>query len=180
MRASMPLCRYAVTALLVVASTRLAPSARAQSSTALGLAAGAVIPLSTYSDDKGAGYHAGLVVTIRTPLSPVAFRVDGNFNELKYKGSSTKEQIWMANANVVLTVPAAMAVTPYVISGGGIYNRRRTPSLGNNSSTAFGINAGAGLRFGVGETYTFVEARYHMANGRNDIRMMPITFGVSF
>ena len=172
-------CSAAIVALLV-AALPLRLRAQGQWTTALGLMVGPTVPLSTYADDKNVGYLAGLTISIRTPLSAVGFRIDGNFSELRYKGSSTKDQIWMASANAVLKMPSALAVSPYLIGGGGIYNWRRAPSLGNNSSTAFGFNGGVGLRFGIGESYTFVEARYHMANGRNDIRMIPITFGVSF
>ena len=176
-------------AILLAAAMAWAPSVRAQSSTALGIAAGATVPLSSYADDKNPGYHLGLALDIKTPWSPFSTRIDGDFSELKYKGSSTKEQIWMANANLVARVPAAMRVTPYVIGGLGVYNRHRTLVFGNTSSTHLGFNAGAGLRFGGARGYTFLEIRYHTAGsgsepqnsvGRRDIRMVPITFGVSF
>jgi len=168
-------------ATMLVASVLLTPALPAQSSTSLGIAAGATIPFSAYADDKNPGYHLGLALDIRTPLPTIATRIDGAFSELKYKGSSTKEQIWMANANVVVRVPAAMSVSPYVIGGLGVYNRHRTLVFGNTSSTQFGVNGGAGLRFGSSARgYTFVEVRYHTASGRNDIRIVPITFGVSF
>jgi hypothetical protein len=169
-----------VAAIVVVLSAALSPRAWAQSSAGLGLAGGATVPLSTYSNDKNTGYHLGLVLTLKTSLRAIMFRVDGDFSELKYKQSSTKEQIWMANANLVMQLPATMVVTPYVLGGVGVYNRRRTLFLNNNSTTDLGFNGGAGLRFGVGEVHTFVEVRYHAASGRNDIRMVPITFGVSF
>lgn len=169
-----------VVAILVALSAVPALPLRAQESGGLGLAAGATVPLSSYSNDKNTGYHLGLVLTLKTSLRALMFRVDGDFSELKYKQSSTKEQIWMANANVMLLFPARVVVTPYVVGGVGVYNRRRTLFLNNNSTTDLGFNGGGGLRFGLGEVHTFVEVRYHAASGRNDIRMVPITFGVSF
>ena len=167
--------------ILIAAAIFLTPALHAQSSTSLGIAAGATFPLSAYADDKNIGYHLGLALDIRTPIPAVSTRIDGSFSELRYKGSSTKEQIWMANANIVLRIPGAMSVTPYAIGGAGVYNRHRTLIFGNTSSTQFGVNGGAGLRFGSSARgYTFLEVRYHTASGRNDIRIVPITFGVSF
>ena len=167
--------------MVIAACACLTPALRAQSSTSLGIAAGATFPLSAYANDKNTGYHLGLALDIKTPLPVLSTRIDGAFSELKYKGSSTKEQIWMASANAVVRVPGALAVTPYVIGGAGVYNRHRTLIFGNTSSTQFGVNGGAGLRFGSSARgYTFLEVRYHIASGRNDIRMVPITFGVSF
>jgi hypothetical protein len=175
--------------MLLAAALAWAPSARAQSSSSLGIAAGATVPLSSYADDKNTGYHLGLVFDLQTPWSPFSARIDGDFSELKYKGSSTKEQIWMATASFVARVPNATRVTPYVIGGLGVYNRHRTLVFGNTSSTHLGFNGGAGLRFGGANGYTFLEIRYHRAGAgpepqntseRRDIRMVPITFGVSF
>jgi outer membrane protein with beta-barrel domain len=167
--------------IAVAASIVPTPALRAQSSTSLGIAAGATVPLSAYATDKNTGYHLGLALDIRLPLPLLSTRIDGAFSELKYKGSSTKEQIWMANANIVVRAPGALSVTPYAIGGAGVYNRHRTLIFGNTSSTQFGVNGGAGLRFGSSTRgYTFLEVRYHIASGRNDIRMVPITFGVSF
>lgn len=169
----------ALTAGVVAATALLPPTGRAQSA-ALGLAGGATMPLGTYGDDKNIGFHLGLVLNVRMPSTPIGFRIDGTFSELRYSGSSTREQIWMANANLVLRAHSVSMVTPYAIGGVGVYNRRRTLLLGNNSSTTLGFNAGAGLRFGLGQAHTFLEVRFHRAGGDSNVRIVPITFGVSF
>ena len=152
----------------------------AQSPARLGLLAGATVPVSDYATDKNVGYHIGLLLDVRIPLSPVGFRIDGAFHEIGYSGNSTKQDIWSTNANVLLKLPTGTMIVPYGIGGVGIYNSHRTLILGGHSSTDPGINVGGGLRFELSDITTFVEARYHRVNGDAGIRMVPITLGVLF
>jgi len=114
------------------------------------------------------------------PESVLGFRIDGSFHELGYVGNSTKEDIWLANANVLLKAPTGSFVVPFVIGGVGIYNSHHTLFLGANSSTDPGVNVGGGLRFELHDVTTFVEARYHKVSGDAGIRILPITLGVVF
>src|SRR5437762_13945784 len=97
----------------------------AQTAARLGLDAGATAPVSAYGSDKNVGYHIGLLVDVRVPESPLGFRIDGAFHELKYSGNATKEQIWMANANLVLKAPTGTMVVPYAIEIGRASCRER-------------------------------------------------------
>ena len=152
----------------------------AQSPARFGLDAAVTAPVSGYGSDKDLGYHLGLLVDVRIPGSVLGFRVDGAFTEIGYSGNSTKEDIWLLNANALLKVPTGKAVVPYAIGGFGIYNSHRTLFLANNSSTDPGFNIGGGLRFERHDLTTFVEARYHKVSGEREIRILPITFGVLF
>ena len=152
----------------------------AQSTARLGLLAGATVPVSDYGSDKSVGYHIGLLLDVRIPLSPVGFRIDGAFHEIGYSGNSTKQDIWSTNANLLLRLPTGTVIVPYVIGGVGIYNSHRTLILGSRSSTDPGMNVGGGLRFELGDLTTFVEARYHRVTGDAGIRMVPITLGILF
>jgi hypothetical protein len=167
-------------ALVASALLRAAPSSAQQSSSSLGLAAGAVVPVGRYADTKNPGYHLGLALNLGTALPHLDVRVDGAFAELKYKGSSTKEQIWLLDANLVARGPDVARSAPYLIGGLGFYNRRRTLLLGSNASSHVGLNGGAGIRFRAGSGYVFVESRYHAALGSSDLRIVPVTIGVSF
>lgn len=162
--------------LTAFATTRSA----AQSPARLGLDAGVTAPVSGYGSDKNLGYHLGLLVDVRIPGSVLGFRVDGAFTEIGYSGNSTKEDIWLLNANALLKVPTGKTVVPYAIGGFGIYNSHRTLFLANNSSTDPGFNIGGGLRFERHDVTTFVEARYHKVSGERGIRILPITLGVLF
>jgi len=157
----------------------IAVTCGARTAARLGLGAGATAPVSGYGSDKNVGYHIGLLVDVKLPASPLGFRVDGAFHELKYSGNATKEQIWMANANVLLKAPTGTIVVPYVVGGAGIYNSHRTLFLGARAKTGAGVNVGGGLRFELSDVTTFVEARYHNVSG-GAIRLLPITLGILF
>lgn len=177
MSLAMRLRFYAIAAVgLFAAVTR----SSGQSPARLGLLAGATVPVSDYATGKDVGYHIGLLLDVRIPLSPVGFRIDGAFHEIGYSGNSTKQDIWSTNANVLLKFPTGTMIVPYVIGGVGIYNTHRTLILGAHSSTDPGMNVGGGLRFELSDITTFVEARYHRVTGDAGIRMVPITLGVLF
>lgn len=144
------------------------------------MAAGVTAPVSGYASDKDIGYHLELVFDIRVPASPLGFRIDGAFHEMKYTGNSTKDQILMATGNAVLRVPTGHMIVPYLIGGIGVYNSRRNLFLTTRSSTDFGENVGGGLRFELVDVTTFVEARYHRTNGNSNIRMLPVSVGILF
>lgn len=151
----------------------------AQSAARLGIAAGVTAPTSGYGNGKTVGYHIGLLIDVRVPASVVGFRVDGAFHEIGYSNSSTREDIWLANANVVLRAPTGR-FAPYLIGGGGIYNSHRTPFPGGHSSTDPGANFGGGIRFNFTDATTFIEARYHKVSGDSRIRILPVTVGILF
>ena len=152
----------------------------AQSPARLGLDAGVTAPVSGYSSGKNLGYHLGLLVDVRIPAPVLGFRIDGAFSEIGYSGNSTKEDIWLLNANALLKAPTGRTVVPYAIGGFGIYNSRRILFLAGNASTDPGFNMGAGLRFERHDVTTFVEARYHQVSGDRGIRILPITLGILF
>ena len=152
----------------------------AQSPARLGLDAGVTAPVSGYGSNKNLGYHIGLLLDVRIPESILGFRVDGAFNEVGYSGNSTKDDIWLLNANALLKEPTGRTVVPYAIGGFGIYNSHRTLFLSNNGSTDPGFNVGGGLRFERPDVTSFVEARYHKVSGERGIRIVPITFGILF
>jgi opacity protein-like surface antigen len=162
--------------LAAIASARSA----AQSPARLGLDAGLTAPVSGYGSGKNLGYHLGLLIDVRIPASVLGFRVDGAFTEIGYSGNSTKEDIWLLNANALLKVPTGKTIVPYAIGGFGIYNSHRTLFLAGNSSTDPGFNIGGGVRFERRDVTTFVEARYHKVSGERAIRIVPITLGILF
>jgi hypothetical protein len=154
--------------------------AQAEGSLRVGMAAGVTAPVSAYASDKDVGYHLALVFDIRVPTTPLGFRIDGQFHEMKYTGNSTRDQILMATGDAVLRVPTGHMIVPYLIGGVGVYNSRRNLFLTTRSSTDLGLNAGGGLRFELVDVTTFVEARYHRTNGDSNIRMLPVSVGILF
>jgi opacity protein-like surface antigen len=166
----------AAVAAVVASSTR----AQGQTPARLGIAAGATAPVSVYASDKRAGYHFGLLFDIPVPRTPLEFRIDGAFHEMRYSGNSTRDQILMASGNVVLAVPTGSFVAPYVLGGIGFYNSQRFLVASTDRSTTRGWSAGGGVRFELTDATMFVEARYHRTSGDAGIRILPVSLGVFF
>jgi opacity protein-like surface antigen len=167
--------------LLALAAIAVSSSSvRGQTPLRVGLAAGVTAPVSGYAADKDVGYHLALIFDIRVPATPLGFRIDGSFHEMKYTGNTTRDQILMATGDAVLRVPTGSMVVPYVIGGIGVYNSHRNLFLTSRSSTELGVNAGGGLRFELVDVTTFIEARYHRTGGETGIRMLPVSLGILF
>jgi hypothetical protein len=156
----------------------LATTAHAQVS--FGVAAGASAPVGDLGDGLDMGYHVMGSVSFSPPLAPVGLRVDGMFNQFAISSdiADGHTRILAATANAVFATPGILG--PYLIGGIGMYNL--TSKVGDVSSdgvTKFGINAGAGFRFGLSGFSAFAEARYHYVDSGN-ASFIPISFGVTF
>jgi hypothetical protein len=96
-------------------------------------------------------------------------------------------QIIQGTANLVYKFKTSeeSKFRPYIIGGGGIYNFKSVggddvagPGEGD-TSTDFGINAGAGFDFKAGGAGLFLEGRFHNVFGEgSDAQFIPITVGV--
>jgi hypothetical protein len=115
------------------------------------------------------------------------------FNEANHQASAPINdlQMWTLNGNVVFNFGAkkGATVTPYILGGAGYYNNSYNVSVfgstvvagGNVHANNFGVNAGAGLRFGSPALAGFIEARYHYVfNGGNNLQFLPLTVGIEF
>jgi hypothetical protein len=175
--------------LAVAAFALMAPIAMAQAQISFGVAAGASVPNGDMSDAVDMGYHLMATAGIHPPASPVGFRVDGMFNEFKYKApaTDTKQRIMALTANAVLAMPGAIVLSPYVIGGVGMYRSSISPKVtGFDASNDMGANIGAGVKFGLAGFGAFAEARLHNifadngSGGSTSVRFIPITFGITF
>ncbi|HKO14761.1 MAG TPA: outer membrane beta-barrel protein [Gemmatimonadaceae bacterium] len=166
-------------AVLAGALCLAARALHAQSGAALGVEVGATAPVSDYGNGRDLGYHLGVALDVRAPLTPIGFRADGMYHELKFTNRDAKTRIWAATADIVVHGGGAPALTPYLLGGAGIYNVRRPEFLGQSSVTNAGVNVGGGLRFGLTGFSAFIEARYHKVIDQ-DVRIVPITFGLLF
>jgi opacity protein-like surface antigen len=175
---------------LVVAGLLMAGvgAAQAQTPVTFGLGGGATIPLGSSSDVLKTGWTGLVLVQFKPAASPVGFRIDGQYQELKTKADAAfdgKSQMINGTANVVYSFPVAAEtkVRPYLIGGGGIYNAKAKPTTGESlgSATKFGINAGAGFDFALSGATIFLEGRFHnvFADG-GSTKFVPIALGVKF
>lgn len=156
----------------------------AQTPVQFGLGGGVSVPSGSSSDGLKTGWHGLALVQFLPASSPVGFRLDGAYHQMKFEGGGGKEQIINGTANAVyeFKVASETKFRPYLIGGGGIYNLKAKPDVGSSASeTKFGINAGAGFNFGASRTAFFVEGRFHnvFVSG-SDFHFIPITAGIRF
>jgi hypothetical protein len=182
----------------------------------LGVMAGAAIPIALLSDAARTGWNVGAFVSFSRRSAPLSFRMEGQWMQLTGKqepafvacpaqsldpGVCTQPlrfdfRVIDATANAVYTIPSALTANFYVIAGAGVYGERATltsPDRTRSSSTKFGLNAGAGVKFRVRTLGAFLEARYHNIIHGSDtsghggpnfylksLQFIPINAGISF
>lgn len=165
------------------------PAATTSAQLGYGLAAGLPAPMGDFGNAVDVGYHLTGFLTASAPLLPVGFRLDGTFSQFGYSApSSAKARLLYATANVV--VSSVGFISPYIIGGVGIYHASAECGNCTTTSTKGGINAGGGIKFGLGVLSAFVEARYHYIAGPSDptnggvkgssTQFIPVSFGLTF
>ncbi|MGH7627234.1 MAG: outer membrane protein [Gemmatimonadaceae bacterium] len=178
-----------------------------------GITGGATVPVGDYKNVSSAGWNAGALVELGFPIVPLSFRFDAAWHQLGDKhddsGDTFKSRVISGDLNAIYTFAPANPTKFYLIGGLGLYNFRNqltspAPALTGSgalvvgqgsgatetfsaSSTKFGVNAGAGVRFQFTTFSMFVESRFHNIFGvhgttrsSGNIQMIPITIGVVF
>jgi opacity protein-like surface antigen len=188
-----------IAALGVVAALG-ANSAQAQSEggnlITIGAGGGIAIPLSDLSDVTKTGWDLGAAFQFKPATSPVGFQIDGAYQQNKFDESVTvtsgKTEWWYGTGNIVFWFPVAAEtrIRPYILGGGGVYNYKVKPSgFSSTSKTKFGINAGAGFDFDVGQNAgVYIEGRFHNVffsetdaiSGGKDLKFIPINVGLRY
>ncbi|MEZ0334572.1 MAG: outer membrane beta-barrel protein [Gemmatimonadales bacterium] len=134
-------------------------------------------PTFNLEDDAGTDFHVmGTLGFGGAAGRPLGFRVDGMW-QFADGGS-----IINGTGNLVYTfsVSDETKFRPYLIGGVGAYY---FDPDGGDSSTEFGINAGAGFTapVGSGTTKLFGEARFHnIFTEGESTNILPLTLGVMF
>ena len=156
------------------------------------LGAGASIPLSNYGDAVKTGYHGLVGISFAPSSFPLGIQFDGQYHRLKQDASvgNRTSQIIMGTGNLIYKFKTSEGskFRPYLIAGGGIYNFKLVsgndvagPGVGNtgNTTTKFGLNAGAGFDIKAGGVGFFAESRFHdvFTTGPNT-KFIPITVGI--
>jgi hypothetical protein len=179
------------TALALVAAVVSSAPLYAQKSYALGLGGGVTIPVGKLSDAQNTGYNAMVSLALGSAELPIGVRIDGIYNQFPgsagtsgQAGSSPAAKFRISGllGNLIFAFPGT-TVKAYALVGGGLYSTKLDLE-GSKAENRPGLNAGAGLTFGVGPFASFIEARYHFvrrapANG-GVIHFVPITLGVLF
>jgi hypothetical protein len=135
----------------------------------------------TFSLEEGGGTDFHLMGTVAFAGSadrPLSFRVDGMYQ----LGDEFDLLSGVGNAVYSFDVSEETRFRPYLTGGVGVYNVNPDSDL-IDSSTEFGINAGAGFTVpvGGGTTRLFGEARFHnIFTEGESTSLLPITLGVRF
>jgi opacity protein-like surface antigen len=181
--------KVALSAALALAVA--AGAAGAQSSTrpfSLGISGGPSFP----TGDAGDGLNTGFIVAghlgIQPSVSPIGFRLDLGYNRWEVDGADANLRAISGTANAMLMFPTATgsSVRPYLSGGVGLYNTKGSVDVGDrtvsgDSETNFGLNAGAGIDFGLSGLSTFVELRFHsIFTEERNTNYVPVVFGVRF
>jgi hypothetical protein len=172
-------------ALTGIALVAFPLESRAQVSTVVkpvqfGVAAGAAIPMSDFSDFFSTGFNGTVTLGLNPALIPLGIRIDGAYNQFGGKDlfSGTNARIASATGNLVYSVPST-GVSPYAIGGLGFYNL--SSSGGGTSENDFGWNIGGGIKMPLSGFDTFIEARYNQVQtSGTSTKFIPITFGIMF
>jgi opacity protein-like surface antigen len=149
--------------------------------------AGATLPVGSVGESLDAGgggadlgFHLGAGLELRAPLMPIGLRFDGAYDRMGIEDVDASWSIWNLTANAVVS---PMASPLYFIGGIGFYSWNITGEAVNDSDaeTDFGFNLGAGLSLPLTGFSAFIEGRFHNINiDGDDIRFVPITFGLRF
>ena len=180
-----------IIAVSIFASIILSGPAAGQKTYALGIGGGAAIPVGKLSNTQVTGFNGIIALALGAPDLPIGVRFDGIYNNFSRKnvisaqGSATNTygfRIAGIIANVVYAFPGT-SVKSYIVGGGGLYNTKLDVA-GSKSENHAGLNAGAGLTFGLGPIASFIESRYHFISREPTkggvIHFVPITFGLMF
>jgi hypothetical protein len=169
---------------LAAALTVGASAARAQSPVSLGIAGGRALPMGSTADVAESGYNGTLAIGVSAPLLPVGLRLDGMYNQLEGTNDALASGgdfgVAAVSANLTYTLLPLAVARLYLIGGAGYY--RTSFDDGGDAQTDVGFNGGAGIRFGLGRTQLFAEARYHRVNTSDNGRLsfVPVTVGLMF
>ena len=198
-----------------VANAQMAPTTPA---IGFGIIGGATFPVGDYGDAAATGFNVGGFVDFGRRLGPFGIRADvlyhgfGDQDLIETSGPGTsidlsnKYSMVTGTLNGVFGIPLENSpVRPYLTAGVGAYYIKNSPrcvtdsttctsfirDFGDDNTTKFGINGGAGIEFGLGGAAAFLEARFHnVFQGTPDLtctqascnrlalQMVPVNLGV--
>ena len=183
--------RTLVAAVAFAATLTIPAVAHAQMASPIkfGVSAGLSLPTGDDKDVVSSGYNVNGHLGFQAPLLPVGLRADVMYNKFGEKNNDGVDlSILGGSLNGIINLGMAPMVSPYIIGGVGVYRSKASvKGFGSDSKTDFGINGGAGLRFGLSGFSTFAEARYHYVftkdsnvQGSTNSAIIPISFGIMF
>jgi hypothetical protein len=145
------------------------------------LGAGVSVPSGDFSNFVKQGFNVTGSLGWHKWNSPIGLRADVGYDHFSLKSGLTGNapNVWSGLGDITLKIPQVLAVSPYVVAGGGFYHFSDDGS--GSSTTKGGWNAGGGITFGVGMAKLFIESRYmHVATPTKATTYYPVILGFSF
>ena len=174
-----------VGAIAAVALTLSAGAASAQG-IGFGVNAGAAMPTGSTLDHQDIGYTAGASIFLRPEMSPLSFRIDGNYANMGGAAAQPDLKVMSGTANLQFGL-GGDAVKLYAVGGAGVYTTQYQGL--DRSGAKLGFNGGLGVTLPLSGFNTFIEARYNYIQAddsqgigyqRGSVKFIPVTFGINF
>jgi hypothetical protein len=164
--------------MTVVTIAALAVAGNASAQVSFGLGGGPSFDVNS-NVELGTGFNGQVSAELGLPVLPFAVRVDGMINRFELDGGVGDYQVLSGTVNGVFKLSPAVLV-PYLIGGVGMYqNKVLFEDADDVSDSTWGVNGGAGIRFGLMGFGAFAEARVH-ATKDGDTFIAPLTVGFRF
>ena len=182
--------------VLIAAGALLAGEAGAQVRGIVGV--GASVPVGEFADQSGPGAQTGG----GTALAGVEWLPEGRSFGLRLDGAYNRFctevcddaagdlDVRFRFLNAILSGIAALPLgasefRPYLLGGVGLYNYKLegddVPDGFNDSENDFGLSAGLGMTYTLGQVGIFAEGRFHnVFTSEEDIQFIPILVGARF
>lgn len=194
--------RYAWALVAILFTASVSSVASASGPLTLGLGGGITMPTNNTGDVLSNGFHLRGLAEMHVPALPFGLRGALGYQKMNLKDAlqaasgvtSGQSQILSGLAGVTFPLMSTGPIRPYITASLGAFHiKGEADSSGvslSKSQTQFGIDGGAGIKFNMGPTHGFVEARLenvYTEAGWNpavasldQARFIPITFGFSF
>ena len=148
----------------------------------IGVAGGLSIPTGDAGDQVESGYVVGGLLEFTRAASPLAFRIEGDYQRFDSKSDAPgagNQRVISGVVNILYKV-AGETARPYLLGGVGLFNTGSwTENSGSN--TDFGFNLGAGLEIPLSGITAFGDIRYQSIQTEGSaFNIIPIRVGIRF
>jgi len=185
------LVSLAAAAIAFVPAVSQAQHASAAQPLKFSMGAGVAMPMDSWGDFVGTGFHLEGMGTKNLVSAPVFLRGElaaTLFGSKTFASGLGAGNDWKGSGNQVAGMfdvgynfVSSSSVKPYVLGGLGLHHTTAKVDFNGSSSSSstndLGVNLGGGMRFKMGGRVAFLEARYISAG---DVKSLPIGFGVEF
>jgi hypothetical protein len=180
------------------------PTMRLRNGWYIGVAGAAELPQNALNDAYRTGWGVEVPIGWDPVNSPLGLRLNLGYSTLRSESQfSTRlndPQIYQAVGDAKLRLPFGKGLLSglYAVGGGGVYYFRNytntvglvagqtnqpnvTGTLNAEDRTQFGLNAGGGIQFGLGNAAMYLESRYvRIFTPNRNSDMVPVALGVTF